>query len=302
MELYTNSVDRTVYLDVPVIANQGTMEVTVYDGDVVVFTGTTVVYDDGRYSTVLPFFLVQTDKQLKVNWKFNYSEGGATYEYDDFQEINIVTPIIPLAKVKEIIENDDDDAAATVEKAVRYIIQSHTGQSFGKYVGVKGVTGSGENSIRLPARLIKLETINGTQLLNSALAIRGNGWFLRGRSAGVPTLRADWDGWHENPYTTSVPLSAPTRAARTLFVENSEYEINGTWGWNSVPAAVQEAAKLLINDYACGDTNYRDRFLTSMTAADWRIQFHDGAFANTGNVRANQLLAEFKLFRGWTVI
>ena len=65
---------------------------------------------------------------------------------------------------------------------------------------------------------------------------------------------------------------------------------------------VKEAAKLLVNDYACAEQTYRDRYLTSMTAADWRIQFHSGAFLKTGNVRADQLLRDFVLKGGWAVI
>jgi hypothetical protein len=302
MELYTNSTDRTVYLDIPVVANQGTMEVTVYDGDTLAHTAATVTYADGRYSLVLPFKLVQTDKVLRVHWKFTYTENGDNEEYNEYQEVTISTPILPLTKIKEIIEDTDDERAATVEKAVRYIIQAHTGQFFGKFIGTRRVSGSGENNLRLPSRLLSLASINGGLFYNQLLSIRGNGWYLVGKQRGVPSIRADAYGWHENPYTSEVPIYAPSRGARTLFMEHCEYEIDGTWGWNSVPIAVQEAAKLLINDYACGDSNYRDRFLTSMTAADWRIQFHEGAFSNTGNVRANQLLSEFVLRRGWVVI
>ena len=300
--MYTNSADRKVYLDLPVIANQGTMEVTVYDGGTLVHTASAVLYDDGRYSINLPFKLVQTDRQLQVHWLFKYTEDGSVEEYSQYQEVNIVTPILPLSEVKQIIEDTDDERAMVVEKAVRYIIQAHTGQFFGKFIGKRRVSGSGENNLRLPSRLISLTSINDGLYLNQLLSIRGNGWYLVGKQRGVPTIRGDAYGWHENPYTTDVPIYAPGRGSRTLFLEHCEYAIDGTWGWNSVPAAVQEAAKLLINDYACGDSNYRDRFLTSMTAADWRIQFHEGAFSNTGNVRANQLLSEFVLRRGWVVI
>jgi hypothetical protein len=39
-----------------------------------------------------------------------------------------------------------------------------------------------------------------------------------------------------------------------------------------------------------------------MTAADWRIQFYSGAYLRTGNVRADQLLADYVVTRGWGVI
>lgn len=302
MELYTNSADRKVNLTLPVTANTGTFEVTVYDGGTSVFSTTNIEHNDDTYSFDLPFRLVQTDKLLQVHWKFNYTENSVVEEYSQYEEIKLSTPILPISVIKEIIEDDDDEAAITVEKAVRYIIQAHTGQFFGKFIGKYKISGSGENNLRLPSRLLSLTSINNGLFWNDLLSIRGNGWYLVGRSRGVPSIRADAWGWHENPYTSDVPIYAPARGARQLFVEFCEYEIDGVWGWNSVPLAVQEAAKLLINDYACGDSNYRDRFLTSMTAADWRLQFHEGAFSNTGNVRANQLLSEFVLRRGWVVV
>ena len=49
--------------------------------------------------------------------------------------------------------------------------------------------------------------------------------------------------------------------------------------------------KLLVNDYACGEQMYRDRFLQSYKNADWRLQYYSAAYYDTGNARANLLLA-----------
>lgn len=303
--IYVNSANRTVYLDVPVTPIPDTLLIEIRHQGVLVHTVSTVVYENGRYTFVMPFSLVQSDKELEVRWKFNYLEDGSTYEYDDVTEVFVVTPILPLREIKGILGEDfSDDEVADVERAVRFIIQAHTGQFFGKFVGRKSVTGSGEPYLRLPMRLLTMNTVNGNTYWNDSLALRGGGWYLKSKTHGIPTIRADFDGWHEDPwgYSNRAPIVAPYTRAVFNFLENAEYVIDGEWGWKSVPAAVQEAARLLINDYACADSQYRDRFLTSMTAADWRIQFHEGAFSNTGNVRANQLLAEFVLRRGWVVI
>lgn len=298
--IYTNNANRKVTLNVPVVPIDGTVDIEVYEQGLIVHTVQTVALDvDSNLFFNLPFSLTHTDKELEVNWVFNYNEAGSIYEYNNRVQVNVVTPILPLVDIRKIVGDQfSEDEMYDIEKAVRNIIQSHTGQFFGKFIGKKTVSGSGESNLRLPGRLMKLTSINGNIYWNQMLALRGAGWFLQNKAHGIPSIRADFDGWHENPWTSTVPIGINM----FNFIEHAEYEINGVWGWNSVPEAVQEAAKLLINDYACGDNNYRDRFLTSMTAADWRLQFHEGAFSNTGNVRANQLLAEYVLRRGWVVI
>ncbi len=305
MTIYVNDSDRRVYLEVPVTPVSNTLDIEIRDQGVLVHVVNTVVFEDGRYHFVLPFSFVQSDRELEVHWKFNYVEDGTTYEYSNYTEANIVTPILPLREVKRVLGEDfSDEEAADVERAVRYIVQAHTGQFFGKFIGHKSVSGSGDTYLRMPMRLIDLKTVNGSTFLQDNLALRGSGWFLQSKTYGVPTVRADNDGWHEPAwgYSNRAPIVAPYSKSAVNFIEHAEYVIDGVWGWYSVPPAVQEAARLLINDYACADSQYRDRFLTSMTAADWRIQFHEGAFSSTGNVRANQLLAEFVLRRGWVVI
>lgn len=303
--IYLNSAsaDRKVYLNVPIAPESGSLDVTVSVDGVVVFSVTTITSDANGLSFTLPFFLVDSDSELEIHWTFNYIEEGITYQYDEYTTASVVTPILPLSEIKTIVGSEFTDAQVEeLESAVRYIIQAHTGQFFGKFIGKKWVSGSGETYLRLPSRLISLTSINDNIYWNEGLAVRGSGWYLQSKAYGVPSIRADFDGYHENPWSGKAPIIAPNSKNLFNFIEHAEYTIDGTWGWRSVPEQVKQAAKLLINDYACGDNNYRDRFLTSMTAADWKIQFHEGAFSNTGNVRANQLLAEFVLRRGWVVI
>lgn len=305
MSIYTNAVERTISLDIPVVPQGDSIEVTVYDNGVLVHTPNTVTFEDGVLSFTLPFTLTQSDKELEIKWVFTYVEDGQTYEYDNTSSMHVVTPILPMKEIRRILGPDfSAEEAADVERSVRYVIQAHTGQFFGKYIGKKFISGGGEPYLRMPMRLMELKTVNGNTYWNDSLALRGSGFYLQSLSFGVPPLKADYDGWHESPwgYSNRAPIVAPYSKNVFKFVEHAQYEINGVWGWRDVPGAVQEAARLLINDYACADSAYRDRFLTSMTAADWRIQFHEGAFSNTGNVRANQLLAEYVLRRGWVVI
>ena len=236
------------------------------------------------------------DATVKVIWNFTVEGSGA---YSESNTHDVVTPLLLPHEIRKIVGEASDEDVAEIEQAVRHIINAHCGQSFGKYVGPIAVTGSGEPNLRLPRRLISYTKVNGGTYWNDMLSLRGGGWFLQSKHVFAPSVRADFDGWH---YSYSSPIVAPYSKVLTTFIKNVEYEIDGVWGWEEVPDAVRSAAKLLVNDYACGDSLYRDRFLTSMTAADWRIQFHEGAFSNTGNVRANQLLAEFVLRRGWVII
>lgn len=291
MEIYRRTVP-TVTFELPTQDStvQG-VEYFLNDGEPVTLSSTT---SNGVASVKLPY--QPNDATVRLEWSFTVGGSGTYTESDTY---SVVTPVLSLSEVKDIIEDESNEEATRVEKAVRHIINAHTGQSFGKYVGPISVTGSGEANLRMPRRLISFSTINGNSYWNPMLSLRGGGWFLQSKHIYAPSVRADFDGWH---YSNSAPIVAPPSKTVTTFLKNAEYVIDGVWGWEEVPDAVREAAKLLVNDYACGDSLYRDRFLTSMTAADWRIQFHDGAFSNTGNVRANQLLAEYVLRRGWVVI
>jgi len=300
MNVYTYSTNRTVHLDIPVVANSGTLDVKILDGETELYDVPTVAYENGRYSFSLPFFLSREERELTVHWSFTYTENGETYEFDEYTPLSVVTPLLTKAEIKQIHPNATDDEVVRIEEAVRLIIQAHTGQKFGKFIGTYSVKGSDGNVLQLPARLLKLTSVNGLEdNPNRYFFIGGDGWTLQHFPWGVPPVKADYHELHQH---VGGVIHNPNMVKLGEFYKSMTYNITGEWGWDRVPDAVKEAAKLLVNDYACGDAAYRDRYLTSMTAADWRIQFNSGAFARTGNVRADQLLSDYVLKRGWAVI
>jgi hypothetical protein len=267
------------------------------------YTAPTVTITDTPpflYTFSIPLFLTQNDQDLKVEWSFNYVDvDGKTYLFKETTNVSIVTPILSLVTIIEILGSTTTNSEAmAVERMVRHIISAHTGQNFGLLEGSKLVSGKGGNTIALPARLLELTKVNGMAVSSKPYRISGSGWYLTTPDWGVPGIKADYYGLHE----INGQISNPNGVALLGFHTGFEYTVEGKWGWYEVPEAIKEAARLLVNDYACNDSVYRDRYLNVVSASDWRVEFNAGAFAQTGNVRADQLLSNFVLKRGWAVV
>lgn len=300
MEIYTNAkaADRAVFLEFPDTATS--VDAFVWKDDELLFEITTVTNTVGEgYTAVLPLHLLQNDQDLKVYWEVKYTEGGIEYTVNRVTPVEVVTPILSKREIRAIDDNVFalDAEVFKIEKAVRHIIQAYTGQEFGHYLGTETIRGDGGPALFLPRRLITLDTVNGAPVGNQ-FSIDPEGYILRHYPWGVPPVKADYFGLH---YHTGGVIHNPNNVSLRNW-KRENIKVTGLWGWEAVPEAVKEAAKLLVNDYACADAQYRDRYLTSMTAADWRIQFNSGAFLRTGNVRADQLLSDFVVTRGWGVI
>lgn len=115
------------------------------------------------------------------------------------------------------------------------------------------------------------------------------------RPAAVTTSRTG------EVFTGGVTVAPTASGGATKWKSDYPFEITGDWGYERVPEPVREAARLLVNDYACSEQLYRDRYLESIKAADWRLQFSTRAWDHTGNARADHLLAEFVLMDWWVI-
>jgi len=290
------------------------------DGVTVGAIATSYNNTDLRWEATIPYILDECT--IQVIWTFTVPVAGQIVKTDTYE---VITPILTERQLKAIWPEATDDEIVEVESVVRYIIQANTGQTFGKRTKAVVVPGTGETALALPERILDITGLQTlTAVLNpSAAIIVADGWYLKKRwSDPVSTIENDdiyWqgEGVYDFSFPTSAPhgmgltpdryghgqvISAPGSYAATRWKDDYPFTITGTWGYNTIPSAVQEAAKLLANDYACSEQSYRDRYLDSIKSADWRLQFNDKAFLKTGNVRADQLLDQYVMKKGWAVI
>lgn len=301
MEMYTNAAAADRMVTVP-FADPGAItgiDVFAYKDGVQVHEFLTVTPFDDDLSVTVPMHLNQHDGVFEIRWAISYTEDGTPHTVSKIVPVTMVTPILSKPEIRAVWTNSSDAEVVRIEKAVRHIIQAFTGQEFGQFHGVKSVKSIGGPVLRLPNRLIEIYSFNGRAASDTHFLISDEGHTLRWYPWGVPPVKADYYGLHMH---TGGVIHNPNLVKWQEFNNGAHYRIGGRWGYDAVPEAVKEAAKLLVNDYACADSQYRDRYLTSMTAADWRIQFNSGAFLRTGNVRADQLLSEYVTTRGWGVV
>lgn len=64
-------------------------------------------------------------------------------------------------------------------------------------------------------------------------------------------------------------------------------------GYKTVPADVEYATKLLIEDLKCGKLDYYKRYVTNYNTDQFRIQFDKALFAGTGNLIVDKILEKY---------
>lgn len=284
-----------------------------------------------------PVSQTTTSVNVKIPYAQTVNEGegilAVTFTVDAQQftktvPFDVVTPYLTLTQARAILDDTTltDAEVMEVEQAVRYIINAHCGQSFGKRTKDVVVVGAGETALALPERLMEITGLKTlSAVLNpSATWIIADGWYLKKKYydavSSIDNTSVYWDGQglydfgtfpDEAPHGMGLTpdrfghgeiISAPGSFSGARWKDDYPFTISGTWGYAAVPLPVVEAAKLLLNDYACSEQMYRDRYLESIKSADWRLQFNEQAYLHTGNVRADQLLDNYVMKRGWAVI
>lgn len=281
-----------------------TATITVTNGGITIPPFTAIAADT-LLEVELPYAATHAEANLNVAVAFTV--GGNPYVKN--VKVEVVTPYVELHEVKKIIGGTpSDEECFEAEQAARLVINAHTGQSFGLFEGTYTVMGNFDAALPMPAHVVSIskidegaytryDTSDGDEdnwLGKGFFEITGTGWFLKRTNWGNSTWNADFE-WSQY---TSDPITYPASTRSTTFANDVIYTVTGVFGYETVPPAIHDAAALLVNDYACADREYRERYLESIKSADWRIQFNRGAFRRTGNARADKLLSPYVVWRG----
>lgn len=286
MEIFPGST-RTFSIDFPLTPTNIDAWIVV-DGIRVHEFNTVMADGEGKWSVVVPYRFTSQDQDFLIRWEVSYLEGTLQTHVEE-QSVSVVSPILPIEEIARISESDNLEDNLDLERRVRYAIQSYTGQQFGKYRTTYEVRGSGGPNLVLPAPLLELTAAtfptSRVQLFNGGtlLTYPDQIWF--GIKDAPPEEVLD------QFYYTNGPIRVWNNQA---FTDGRRFKIQGIWGYHAVPGDVKQAARLLAADFACDESLWRDRYMDSVRAGNWRYEVNELAFQGTGNVVVDQILGKYR--------
>jgi hypothetical protein len=175
------------------------------------------------------------------------------------------------------------------ERYARFSIESYTGERFGSRTGWREALGQGVDTLVLPDNIISVSKIdeNHTTVYDPDNDLV---WYYELEVS--PTGRAirvsdQIDAWEYESQAVSF-----TR--RTGFVEVYQYRVYGVFGYNPIPADVEESCIQLMNDFLCKDSQWRTRYVQRLESTEFKIGFSKQTFYGTGNAIADRLLEKYR--------
>lgn len=245
----------------------------------------------GKYKALVPMSMMLEEGTVRIEWSFALQSNPVVLS----EEYAVVTPYAPWSYFQSKTTYSE---YLECERIARKVIDWYCGQSFGKIEAVYSVEGSDTNGLRMPRRLLSLTEVRWQDIYTNPSVI---------------TAPSPYDGWVEynwelmaNGWILRTPRSRSRLDAaypvKFSFKRNTSYNVEGVWGYSSVPTNVEDAAKILIANLLCKDQKYRDKYLESIATGDWDIKFMKEAFEGTGSVTADQLLADYRVFPGMGLI
>lgn len=259
----------------------------------------TVTPTSTGFSVTIPWTLMRQDRDFNVEWSFSYMEDGTLHRVKEVTFVQVVTPLLSESEVAAIANLDlatQRDDVLNLERQVRYAVQTYTGQNFGRFRGIMRVPGNGNKTLALPAPLLEFTGLSYDGVLRSihGLTIVNSGWALSGGRVYIDSIKQAPPEWMLDNWDYTGVIRHPYSYGQNYFYDGVEYTVAGVWGYNDVPSDVKQAARMLVDDYSCDESLWRDRYIDSVRAGDWRFEFNAQAFTGTGNVQADQILAGYR--------
>jgi hypothetical protein len=78
-----------------------------------------------------------------------------------------------------------------------------------------------------------------------------------------------------------------------VFEEGADYIFLLETGYKIVPADIQDATMMLINDIKCGKLDYYKRYVVNYSTDQFKIQFDKTSFDGTGNILVDKILDKY---------
>lgn len=232
------------------------------------------------------------DRNLKIEYVTTSGSGA----YNDLQYASLVRPYATMAQIRSIADVSDSVTNAAIQKLerrARLNLNAFIGFDFYKKKKSLTVYGNNTDVLTLPESIFRIDSIyeddiliyerdNSTYQLEFPLEIGPS-------SNRIKIVNSE----EESKEILEFPKFS-VFYYEGIFKKDHAYKIDGIWGWEYIPADVEEATALLVNDYLCNDFNIRNKNIAQLSNDSYDIKYAADAATGTGNLTVDNLIAHYR--------
>lgn len=248
------------------------------------------------YSITLNADSTSYDRNIKIEYVTTSASGA----HADIQYISLIRPYASINRIVNLSDIDVTNLGSAsasklqrLERRARLNINSFLGFNFYKEKRTVTVYGNNTDVLTLPDPLYRIDAIYEDDVLiyerdneNSELEYPIE---IGPSSNRIKIVNSD----EKYKETFEFPKFS-VFYYEGIFKKDYSYKIDGVWGWNYVPADVEEATALLINDYLCNDFNIRNKNIAQLSNDSYDIKYGADAATGTGNLLVDNLLSIYR--------
>jgi len=202
-----------------------------------------------------------------------------------------VRPYVNIDRIVEYMEGKVDEAQAIeYESIARKLINSIVGFEFTFVHKDIHVTGNGTDFVVTDDRILKVYSVteNNVTVWTDGEPFEYKPWVnLRG------IVKNDV-GINEHQNRSEYVISWYNRYGGSLFRNGWDYIFEVDAGWPVIPQDIQDATLLLINDIACGNNRYYNKYISGVRGPI-NITYFPQVIAGTGNLYVDNILSKYVL-------
>lgn len=230
------------------------------------------------------------------NIKLEIITTSSANAYNEIQNISLIRPYASVSRIESLATIPPNTASSTLlklERRARLSLNAFIGHSFYKLKKDLTVYGNNTDVLTLPENLYRIDKIYEDDLLvyerdNSDVQLE------------YPIEIADSKNRIKIVNTSSKSKDTAESPIFSVFYyqgvfkKDHAYRIDGIWGWDYIPADIEQATALLVEDYLCNDFNIRNKNIAELSNDSYDIKYGLDFATGTGNLAVDNLIAHYK--------
>lgn len=245
------------------------------------------------YKITLNSDTTEYDRNLKIEY-ITTSPLGA---YSEIQYISLVRPYATVDRIKELADIDtaviSDDDLKKLERRARLSINSHVGFDFYKKRISMEVYGNDTDVLTVHDNVLRVDYIYEDDLLIYDRYEEDNPIGYPITVAASKNRIKIYNTAEKNKEIYESPKFSIFEQGG-VFKKDYVYKVEGLFGWEYVPADVEEATALLVDYYICNDFHIRNKNIAELTNDAYTLKYGPDAFYGTGNILVDNLLSNYR--------